>query len=177
MHSAATNGANSTAPFLTLAMQTARQRVFISSSYFVPDQPLRAALLEAAARGVDVRVLTAGSRTDVRLARFAGRNSYGELLRGGVRIFEYQPTMMHAKTFVIDSRWSSIGSLNLDRRSMALNDEISVLVFDRRVAATMDSVFFADLSNAHELTLAEFERRGARARVLELLSTILSRLL
>ena len=176
-HSTASAGHMHATQFLTLALRGAERRLWIASSYFVPDAPVRAMLMTSAQRGVDVRVLTAGRSTDVRVARYAGRYQYGELLRAGVRIYEYEPTMMHAKTFVVDGAWASVGSMNIDNRSLALNDEVSVVVFDRRFAAQMDSLFLFDLRSAKELTLRDFERRPLSTRVLEWLATLASSLL
>jgi cardiolipin synthase A/B len=85
--------------------------------------PCTPALAAAAGRGVDVRILTAGPRTDVNIVRWAGHAWYQTLLEAGVRVYEWQPSTLHAKTFVIDGEWSTIGSMNFDNRSMALNDE------------------------------------------------------
>ena len=107
--------------FLALSISSARKTLYITNSYFVPDNDFRRMLTEAAKRGVDVRVLTAGDQTDVKTTTYASRARYEELLKGGVRIYEYQPVMVHAKTFVVDGLWSSIGTLNFDNRSLALN--------------------------------------------------------
>ena len=128
-------------------------------------------------RGVDVRVLTVGSATDVRTTRWAGRKQYDALLRGGVRIFEFQPTMMHAKTLVADGLWSSIGTMNFDNRSMVFNSESNLNVLDPATGATMDSVFRDDLRYAKEVKRADFEKRGVFERVMELLSSAMARLL
>ena len=95
---------------------------------------------------------------------------------GGVRIFEYQPTMMHAKTIVADGIWSSIGSMNFDNRSLAFNDESNIVVWDRAFGAEMDSTFVDDLRNAREIKLPEFKRRPWAERLVELGATAFSRL-
>ncbi len=163
--------------YLTLTLASARRTLYLTNSYFVPTPTMRRLLLEAADRGVDVRILVPGARTDVPSTRWAGRAYYDELLAGGVRIFEYQPTMIHAKTVVADGRWVSIGSLNLDNRSLRLNDESALLVDDPGVGATMDSLFHADLTRAVEQSLALHGSRPWLERLLERLTRLVAPLL
>lgn len=163
--------------FLTLLIIGAARRLYISNSYFVPNADFRRLLIAAAARGVDVRILTAGALTDVKTTRFAGRYHYGELLAAGVRIYEYQPAMMHAKAFVVDSRWSVVGSMNLDNRSLAFNDEASAVIVDPVVGAAMDSIFVDDLGRSEEITPAAWSHRSVAEKMLELGSVLLSRVL
>ena len=124
-----------------------------------------------------MRILTVGSKTDVKTTRYAGRYRYEELLRGGVRIWEYQPTMIHSKTISVDGMWGTIGSMNFDNRSLVFNNESNLVVLDRGFVAQMDSAFFDDLRYAKEMTLPEFERRSPWQRILEFGSALLSRLL
>jgi len=163
--------------FLMLVASGTARRLYITNSYFVPSPELRAALERASLRGVDVRVLTAGPLTDVRSARYAGRYHYQELLDAGVRIYEYLPRMMHAKTLVADGELVAIGSMNLDNRSMAFNDELSLVVRDRPIGVVMDSVFFDDLSHAVEIPAAAFRRRSVTDRLLEMAAVLASRVL
>jgi len=163
--------------FMALSIASARTRLWLSTSYFVPDDDFRRLLLQAARRGVDVRILTAGDASDVKTTTYAARARYEELLEGGVRIFEYMPTMMHAKTFVIDGMWSTIGSLNFDNRSIAFNNESNLVVLDPVVGARMDSIFTADLQHSREVTIEEFRSRPRGRRVLEWGANLLSRLL
>ncbi len=172
-----TIGSTAAERFLALSITGARHRLYITNSYFVPDHDFLNLLVQTAKRGVDVRVLTVGSATDVRVTRWAGRRQYSELLRGGVRIYEFQPTMMHAKTLVADGMWSSIGTMNLDNRSMVFNNESNLNVLDARTGATMDSVFADDLRYAQEIKLAEFEKRGLFQKVMEVCSAAVARLL
>ncbi len=106
-----------------LSFINARRRLWIGSSYFIPDRQLRKAVVDRARAGVDVRILVPGNHTDAIPVQFAGRGYYEELLEAGVRIFEYQPSMMHAKTVVVDDAWTLVGSANMDERSMELNEE------------------------------------------------------
>ena len=115
--------------------------------------------------------------TDVRTTWYAGRARYESLLEAGVRIYEYQPTMMHAKTIVADGIWSSIGSMNFDNRSLAFNNESNLVVWDRPFGALMDSTFFDDLRFSHEIHLATFRHRPLTARMVEMGASVLSRLL
>jgi cardiolipin synthase len=134
-------------------------------------------LVSAAQRGVDVRILTASDKTDIKTTWYAGRKRYEELLEGGVRVYEYAPSMMHAKTFVIDGLWSTIGTMNFDNRSLAFNDESNLVTFDERVGAVMDSVFLEDLRHSTEIKLETFRRRPWYEKVFETGANLLSRVL
>jgi cardiolipin synthase len=163
--------------FLALSIAGARHRLYITNSYFVPNFDFKQLLVQAAKRGVDVRILTVGPETDVKTTRYAGRKQYADLLEGGVRIFEFAPTMMHAKTVVADGMWSSIGSMNFDNRSMVFNNESNLNVLDATTGAKLDSVFLNDLEYSKEITRAEFEKRGLLQRLMELGSSAMARLL
>jgi cardiolipin synthase len=162
---------------LALSIAGARRTLYISNAYFLPNPSFRALLAAAVRRGVDVRVLTNGKETDNSLTQFAARASYEELLGAGVRIFEYRPTMMHAKTLVTDGAWSSIGSMNFDNRSLALNSESTLLVLDQRIGGTMDSLFREDLRLSEEIILETFRGRSWLQRVLERGANLLARVL
>ena len=177
MFASATPGSTTAERFLALTIAGAERTLYIANSYFVPDDDFRKLLIQAARRGVDVRVLTVGEETDVRTTWYAGRARYASLLRGGVKIYEYQPTMMHAKTVVADGVWESIGSMNFDNRSLAFNNESNLLVWDRGFGALMDSTFIADLRYSRQIKLAEFQRRPLTERIVELAATMFSRLL
>ena len=116
----------------------AQPRLWICNSYFIPDHRLRDAVVERARNGVDVRVLVPGNHTDAVPVQSAGRSYYEELLEAGVRIFEYQPAMMHAKTTVVDGAWSIVGSANLDERSMELNEENVLGIADKDFAQAIE---------------------------------------
>jgi cardiolipin synthase len=134
-------------------------------------------LIRAARAGVDVRILTVSDKTDIKTTWYAGRYRYKELLEGGVRIYEYLPTMMHAKTFVVDGAWGTIGSMNFDNRSIAFNVETNLLFLDLDLGAAMESIFMADLGHSREIVLSEFERRGLMARMFEAGAALLQRVL
>src|ERR1700682_5545971 len=135
MHSIPSTGSTPAERFLALSIAGARKTLYISNSYFVPGENFMNLLLAAARRGVDVRVLTVSGKTDVKTTWYAGRTYYEKLLEGGVRIYEYQPTMMHAKSMVVDGMWSDIGSMNFDNRSLSFNDESLLVALDRRGGA------------------------------------------
>jgi cardiolipin synthase A/B len=150
-----------------ISIVSATKSIFISNAYFVPDPDTRRALEGAVRRGVDVRVIVPGEHTDVPIVRQASRFHYEMLLRRGIRIFEYQPTMMHAKTMVVDGLWTTIGSSNFDDRSFRLNDEVNVNIHDARVAAQMVEMFLDDLTRCREITLRKWFKRTAIEKLKE----------
>jgi len=177
LYTTPTPGSTAAERFLAVSIAAARRTLYITSAYFAPDAHFVELLSAAARRGVDVRILTAGPRTDINIVRFAGRASYDTLLAAGVRIYEWQPTTLHAKTFVVDGQWATIGSMNFDNRSLALNDEATLMVLDPAVGAVMDRVFLDDLRHAHEITADTFGRRSWIQRLLERAAGGLTRLL
>ena len=177
LHFIPTVGSTPAERFMALSITGARRTLYVSNSYFVPDDDFRRLLVRAAKRGVDVRILTAGDKSDVKTTLYAGRARYAELLKGGVRVYEYQPTMMHAKTFVVDGVWSTVGSLNFDNRSLVFNNESNIVALDERVGATLDSLFLDDLRYSKEIRLDEFERRSWGEKLLEWGANTLQRVL
>lgn len=156
-----------------ISIVSATKSIYISNAYFVPDHDTLRALEGAVRRGVDVRVVVPGAYTDVPIVREASHVLYDFMLRRGIRIFEYQPTMMHAKTMVVDSIWSTIGSSNFDDRSFRLNDEVNVNVYDQGIAEEMESMFFEDLARSEEITMRKWFRRGTWERVKERVADVL----
>jgi cardiolipin synthase len=144
---------------MRLTLARTLERCYLSSPYFVPPKRLTRALTHAARRGVDVRVLTAG-RSDVPLVHLASQHLYGRLLRAGVRIFELEQRVLHAKTVTVDGVYVSVGSFNLDYWSDRRNLEVSVTVLDRGAAATLEEQFRRDLEGAQEVLLANWDRRS-----------------
>ena len=167
MHTIPSTGSTPAERFLALSIAGARRTLYITNSYFVPGESFMNLLLAAAKRGVDVRVLTVSNKTDVKTTWYAGRTYYEKLLEGGVKIYEYQPTMMHAKTMVVDGIWSDIGSMNFDNRSLSFNNESLLVALDRKVGAQMDSIFIDDLTRSKEIKLDEFRKRPLSGRILE----------
>ena len=150
-----------------ISIVSAQKSIYISNAYFVPDADTRRALETAVRRGVDVRVIVPGEYSDVPIVRHASRWHYELLLRRGIRIFEYEPTMMHAKTMVVDGIWSTVGSSNFDDRSFRLNDEVNVNIYDEAIAQQLEQMFFEDLARSHEITLRKWFRRPLFDRVKE----------
>lgn len=160
-------GVSTVKVFYALALVSAKRSISISNAYFIPDDDAIRALEGAVRRGVDVRVIVPGRWTDVPIVRQASRWHYDRLLRRGIRIWEFQPTMMHAKTMVVDGLWTTIGSSNFDERSFRLNDEVNVGIFDARVAGHMEAMFAKDLARSAEITLGRWKRRSWFARTKE----------
>jgi cardiolipin synthase len=150
-----------------LSFTNARERLWICNSYFIPDVHLRKAVQERARAGVDVRILVPGNHTDAIPVQLAGRSYYQELLEAGVRIFEYQPSMMHAKTVVVDDAWSIVGSANMDERSMELNEENVLGIADLGVARAIAEGVERDLQRSREVKLEQWARRPLWQRGLE----------
>ncbi|MEO5815777.1 MAG: phospholipase D-like domain-containing protein [Gemmatimonadaceae bacterium] len=166
-YSPALSGSTLAERLIAMSIASARQRLYITNSYFIPQADFVELLVRAARRGVDVRVLTNGSRSDVESTWLAGRSRYETLLAGGVRIYEYQPTTLHAKTFVADGVWTSIGTMNFDNRSFAYNSEVALVTRDAAVGAVMESVFLTDLRLSEEIHLEAFRRRSRWMRLRE----------
>lgn len=147
-----------------LAIDGARKSILLTNPYFVPDDPMAKALVRAAQRGVDVQIITAGvvgTNLD-RLVRGASIAHFGRQLEAGVKIHEYQPAMLHAKTLVVDGQWVTIGSANIDNRSFALNSELNVAFLDRKMAERMTAVFHEDLEFTRPVTLEAWRRAPIR---------------
>jgi cardiolipin synthase len=177
LYATPTLGSTAAERFLALSIAGARKTLYVTNAYFAPDTNFVALLIGAARRGVDVRLLLAGPRTDVRLARTAARARYETLLGAGVRIFEWQPSSLHAKTLVVDGLWSSIGTMNFDNRSLALNDEVTLLVLDADFGRRMDAIFAYDLGHAIEITGEQFGKRAWIERVGEWGASLITRVL
>jgi len=160
LYSPSLTGSTVAERLFAVSIASARRRLYITNAYFVPHADFVTLLTDAARRGVDVRVLTNGERSDVSTTWLAGRSRYETLLSAGVRIYEYRPTTLHAKNFVADDLWTEIGTANFDNRSLAYNTEVALTVRDIVVGATMDSLFFQDLRYAEEIQLEAFQRRS-----------------
>ena len=132
-------------------------------------------LIKAKQRGVDVKVVVPGRRTDQHMTRYSSRTLFGELLKHGVKIYEYQPAMIHVKGLVIDGTWSIVGFTNIDSRSFGLNDEINLAARDPVLAAELTRQFFQDMDQAEEITYDEWKRRGIVERVRGWLGLLLAR--
>lgn len=172
-----TTGSTPAERFNALSISSARKSLYVTNSYFVPDDDFRQLLIRARERGVDVRILTVSKETDVKTTWWAGRSRYEELLAAGIRIYEYRPSMMHSKTFIVDGMWGSVGSMNFDNRSLAFNNESNLVFLDPRLGAEMDSTFMDDISRSNEIILAEFSKRPWYKKAIENGAALLSRIL
>jgi cardiolipin synthase A/B len=177
MHSVPSMGSTPAERFLALSIAGARKSIYITNSYFVPGESFMQLLLAAQRRGVDVRVITVSKKTDVKTTWYAGRTYYEKLLEGGVKIYEYQPTMMHAKSMVVDGIWSYVGSMNFDNRSLSFNDESLLVALDPAVGAQMNSIFLDDIKSSQEMKLDEFRKRPLSNKILEWCAQKLRRVL
>lgn len=155
-----------------VAIQSAEKSIHIANAYFLPDTQVREALVKAVQRGVDVQVMVPGSHIDLPLVRLASWSHYGDMLKAGVHIYEYLPTMLHNKTVVIDGIYSTIGSINFDARSMNANAEEALAFYDRSFAARMEEMFQNDKKRCHEITWREWDDRGIHRRIIETISWI-----
>jgi cardiolipin synthase len=149
-----------------IAIEAASQSIAIQNPYFLPDPDARQALVDAVARGVDVRIMIPSAEaSDLPIVQHASHHRYGMLLKGGVRLFDYHRTLLHQKVFAIDHAWSSVGSTNFDDRSFEINEEVSMMLFDAGIAAQLEEIFEADLKDATEVTLEEWSGRSLLHRV------------
>ncbi len=164
--------------YLTLlsAIGNAERQVYLTNAYFVPDRQLLKALIDAAGRGVDVRLLLP-SHSDSELVFQAGRSHYAELLDGGVKIHERHSALLHSKTAVIDGVWSTVGSSNLDWRSFLDNDEINAVILGREFGQKMQAMFAADLAAAETIDATQWKRRPLSWRIKEWWAQLWGRLL
>jgi cardiolipin synthase len=158
--------------FQTL-LGSAHRSILITTPYFLPDKSLTRQLVEARSRGVTVRVLLPGGKSDHLMTRSSSRRTYGPLLLAGVQIYEYQPSMIHAKIAVIDGVWSIFGTTNMDNRSFGLNDEVNLAAVDPQLAASLEQQFQQDVSKAEQVTYEMWKRRPLWQRGVEWFGWIL----
>lgn len=149
----------------------ARQRIWLTTPYFVPDIRTQRGLKDAARRGLDVRVMVP-RKSDIPIAQWAAHAAYASLLRKGVKIYEYLPRILHAKTVVIDGSWSSVGTANIDYRSFFLNYELSLVSRDHSFAAALEAQYLVDLDECEQVYPTRWAQRGWYARVLELIGRL-----
>jgi cardiolipin synthase A/B len=150
-----------------LSITSAKKTILITNPYFIPDDRMVEALLQAAARGVRIIVLVPG-KIDHKITYRASRSNYGRLLVGGIHIFEYMPGLMHAKTMVVDGVWATIGSTNFDNRSFALNEELNLTIYHVPLAQRLQEIFEEDLKHSKRITYEEWRSRGFAERFFEL---------
>jgi cardiolipin synthase len=156
-----------------LSIVCARKSILIANSYFVPDREAIEILTDAKRRGVDVKVMVAGVHNDSQIARDNSVRLYGKLLEAGVEIYEYDWTMRRQKYMVCDGVWSTVGTTSFDNRSLGLNDESNVCVYDRDFAAQFAKIFADDLASCRRVTLEEWRGRGAMTKLREMIASLL----
>jgi cardiolipin synthase len=160
-------GTNALKLIYLLSLAAARESIDIQSPYLITDESTEWSLAEARKRGVRVRMLVEGDITDAKPVKFAGRAQYERLMQLGIEIYEYQPTMMHTKAFIVDGLLSVVGSANFDNRSFELNDELNVVVFDRGLASRLRQDFERDVRQSTRLDLESWRSRPLHIRARE----------
>ncbi|CAB3784643.1 cardiolipin synthase [Paraburkholderia fynbosensis] len=150
-----------------MAITAATHSIHLASAYFVPDKLTINAIVEAAKRGVKVRIITPGKRIDTHTVREASRACWGDLLKAGIEIFEYQPTMFHCKLLVVDEYLVSVGSTNFDSRSFKLNDEANLNIYDRDFARQQTATFADDIGKSQRITLEMWMHRPLTEKLIE----------
>ena len=150
-----------------VAFASAEKRIWITNAYCTVTDDQVDLLVKAVKRQVDVELILPGKNDDQPMTKSAGRAAYGRMLQGGVKIFEYQPTMIHEKSMVIDGMFSLVGSSNLDARSSEINEELDITVYDRGFGQEMERGFEKDRAQSKEYTLQEFQKRSLWERTTE----------
>ena len=167
-----TTGGTAVAELFYAAIAGARERVWLTTAYFSAGSAFMDLLCVAAGRGVDVRILVNGSKVDKEVVRQTAQRSYGRLLEAGVRIFEYERAMLHAKTLIVDQHWADLGSSNFDHRSFALDAELNVSFYDEGILSELERHFLDDLGASQEFDLERWRNRPLRKRVGEYLGEL-----
>ncbi|MBC7414265.1 MAG: cardiolipin synthase B [Herminiimonas sp.] len=160
-----------------LAFTAAQKSIYISSAYFVPDERTRETLIDAMKRGVKLKIIMPGPHTDADTVRSSSRGMWGELLQAGAELYEYQPTMYHCKVMIVDGLMTSVGSTNFDDRSMRLNDEANVNVYDAEFAQRQTAIFDEDIAKSQRITFAKWNARPWQEKLWERVASHLGPLL
>jgi cardiolipin synthase len=160
-----------------MAMTAAQKTIHLSISYFVPDEMTRQILIDAAKRGVKVQIIVPGEHMDVDLVRRSSRGLWGDLLKAGVEIYEYAPTMYHCKVMIVDGLMVSVGSTNFDDRSFRMNDEANLNIYNAAFAEAQIAVFNDDLKHARRISYAQWKQRPLSEKVHEYFAGFLGPLL
>lgn len=158
-----------------MLLASAERSISITTPYFLPDKGLVQELCKAVERGVRLRILVPGRSSDHMLTRSTSRGGYGPLLRAGAEVYEYQPSMIHAKVLVVDALWAVVGSTNFDNRSFGINDEVNLAVRDQALAARLELDMDRDLAESRKVSLQEWEQRPLTERAPEMLGWIFER--
>ena len=163
--SSAGEGSDSGRLMLLVSIAAARERIRIANAYFIPDNLTIKTLLAALARGVKVEIITPGWDIDAHIVRAVGKTRWKSLLEAGARFYEYQPARFHCKYLLVDDCWASVGSANLDNRSMSLNEEANLNVLDEKFATAHGRLFDDDKQHSREVTLADWRHRPWREKL------------
>jgi len=158
-----------------LLLASARESISITTPYFLPDKSLMKELCLAIERGLRVRILVPGRKSDHLVTRSTSRAGYGELLKAGAEVYEYQPSMIHAKILCVDERWVVVGSTNFDNRSFGINDEVNLAIRDANVAMRFENDLAFDLEQSRKISLKEWEHRPVTERATELMGMVFER--
>lgn len=164
---ASEQGSSDISTLFRALLQVAEKSIRLTTAYFVPDSELTNRLCDAAGRGIDVQILLPGPHADKRFVQLAGESSYAPMLESGIRIYHFQPSMLHAKVMTVDGMVTNIGSANFNTRSVALDEEINVVAFDADLVATLDRHFDEDLERSVRIEEGHWDDRSLRQRVLE----------
>lgn len=156
-------------------LASAVESLFITNPYFLPDDSISQEIIRARQRGVEVKIITSGKKSDQSFTRSASRRTYGALIENGVEIYEYEPAMNHTKSMLVDGLWSIVGTTNFDSRSFGLNDEVNLIARSKDLAERIGRDFRADLQDSRLITLYAWKRRSLQERVLEAFSGLLER--
>jgi cardiolipin synthase len=158
-----------------ILLASARRTISITTPYFLPDKSLMQELCRAVERGVKLRILVPGHKSDHMVTRSTSRGGYGPLLKAGAEVYEYQPSMIHAKVLCIDELWAVVGSTNFDNRSFGINDEVNLAVRDAAVALRLETDTLNDLKQSRQVSLDDWSRRPVTERATELLGWVIER--
>jgi cardiolipin synthase len=158
-----------------LLLASARKSISITTPYFLPDKSLMKELCQAVERGLRVRILVPGRKSDHMVTRSTSRAGYGELLKAGAEVYEYQPSMIHAKILCVDGLWTVVGSTNFDNRSFGINDEVNLAIRDANVAMHFENDTALDLEQSRRISLQEWNHRPVTERATELMGLVIER--
>jgi cardiolipin synthase len=166
-------GAAAAATMYLIALQCARRYIYIANPYFIPDSRVIALLASAHRRGVELKLMVAGKYNDTWWARQNSLRLYGRLLKAGVQIYEFKPTMLHQKTMVVDDAWATVGTTNFDNRSFSLSEETNVCLHDPKPVEELRRIFEADLARCKKIARADWRRRGVWQRAKERFASLI----
>jgi cardiolipin synthase len=171
--SSPSGGAGAAGTMYLIAVQCARRSLDIANPYFIPDSRVIEMIARACRRGVTIRLMLAGRHNDTWWARQNSVRLYGQLLQAGVEIYEYEPTMLHQKTMVVDDAWATVGTTNFDNRSFALSEETNICIHDPLLVKRLRNVFDADLEYCTKIESSNWRKRGFWQQTKEVLASLI----